>query len=308
MAACGSATTASPSPTTAPRATASLPRGWRTYIYGAAAISVPNSWVARHDNNCPDTLAAGTLELGVPRVLINCTLIVGSPPTVTVSALTAGISYASPCLSSLEVNGLTAYGADCAASPAVGPSTSTTWTVPSLDIEVSGSGDTASQSLVNLILHTLRRATPQEITDSQPLGLDITLDHTRVVAGTPIKGTAIFTNRTTSPITVETCAADGWLDVGLENRAISYQPANPAIACAPTVTLAPGVTRIPFPVLTTYEGCSQSPPAGTEYPPCIASDLPPLPAGTYRTTVITAGLPAGTPAPGQIAVTLTPAP
>ena len=280
---------------------ASNPVTWPTYTYGKAAISVPSSWAVRRNQNCPDTSAAGTLELGLPQVYSTCTALVAPTVGVTVSALTPNTTFVS-CPRS-RVNGLTVYVADCRTRHPAGV---TSWIVPSLGVEVSGSGSggTPSTALVNLVLHTLRRATPQEITNSTPLSLAITLDHTLVTAGTPIKGTAVFTNRTGSPITVDACAADGWLDVGLSNHTITYNPANPLIACTPTVQLAPGVTRTPVTVMTTYQGCTQSAPGTPEYPPCNPDGLPPLPAGTYHTVVITSGLPAGTPAPNIITVAL----
>ena len=56
--------------------------------------------------------------------------------------------------------------------------------------------------------------------------------HTRVASGTHIRGTAVFTNRSGAPITVEACAADGWLDVGPSNHTVAYDPARPLVACA----------------------------------------------------------------------------
>jgi hypothetical protein len=160
--------------------------------------------------------------------------------------------------------------------------------------------------MVDLVLRTIRRATPQDIADSTPLSLEIALAPTRATAGAPIKGAAIFTNRTGAPITVEACAADGWLNVGLASHDIPYNPSSPLIACAPSVQLASGVTRTPITVMTTYQGCSQSGPGSTQFPPCSpGNQLPPLPAGTYHSVVVTSGLPAGTPAPNVITVTLT---
>ena len=68
--------------------------------------------------------------------------------------------------------------------------------------------------------------------------------------------------------------------------------------------LATGVTRIPITVRTAYEGCTQSTPGTAGYPPCAPWGIPPLPAGTYHTTVVTTGLPPGTSVPGVVRVTL----
>lgn len=281
----------------------SSPVDWPTYTYQSAAISVPSSWAVRRDQNCPDTSAEGTLELGLPRVYSTCTAQFGPTAGVTVSALTPEVAYAS--CSSFEVNGLRAYVADCETRQ---PAGETSWAVPSLRVEVSGSGSGSVQSttLVNLILHTVRRATPQDVTNSTPLTLRITLEHTRMAAGRPIKGTAIFTNRSGASILVAACAADGWLNVGIANHDIPYNPGNPLIACAPSVQLASGVTRMPITVMTTYQGCSESGSGSAQYPPCNpGNQLPSLPAGAYHTVVVTSGLPAGMPAPNVVAVTLT---
>jgi hypothetical protein len=279
----------------------SSPLDLPTYTYRGAAISVPSSWAVRREQNCPDTDAEGTLELGIPKVLSDCTAISGTPAEVVVSTPRSGTATAG--CPKFRVNGLVAYVPDCSASP---PAGLVTWVIPALGIEVSGSGTGSAQSnaLVELILHTIRRATPQDIAASAPLSLRITLQHTRVTAGLPIKGTAVFTNRSGDPITVEACAADGWLDVGLANKHISYRPANVAIACPPTVQLATGVTRLPITVATTFEGCAQSASA-PEFPTSCPGGPAPLPAGSYYTVVVTSGLPAGTPAPDVIAVTLT---
>jgi hypothetical protein len=136
----------------------------------------------------------------------------------------------------------------------------------------------------------------------------ITLPHANVTSGTPIKGEALLTNTTGKAITVESCAADGWLDVGLENKQIRYEPVTPAVACPPSVQLLPGTNREPITVSTTYKECLQ--PGGrskTYVPSCTPTGEPPLPAGTYQIKVVTYGLPHSTPKPPSIEVVLTPA-
>jgi hypothetical protein len=138
-----------------------------------------------------------------------------------------------------------------------------------------------------------------------PVTIRITLDHTRVVAGTAIKGEAVLTNTTSKAITVESCAADGWFEVGLVNSNVGFDPANPLIVCRPSVQLSPGPNRFPLTVVTTYQGCAQlGGSATTDDPPCATDGLPPLPVGSYSTKVITSGLPAGTPSPPRIPVRL----
>jgi hypothetical protein len=143
---------------TAKEVMASSPVDWPTYTYQSAAISVPKSWTVRRNQNCPDTSAEGTLELGIPKVFSGCTLIEGTPAEVTLSHLTSGVVYAS--CPSIEVNGLRTYLANCETRQVGGaPEAAMTWAIPSLGIEVQGAGSGSAQSaaLVNLIFHTIRR-------------------------------------------------------------------------------------------------------------------------------------------------------
>jgi hypothetical protein len=303
-AACGSSGPPSASTTTKGTNAVSVPRGWKTYTYGGAAISAPPTWAVRLDFNCPDS-QSGTVELGPPTAVSSCPAATLPTQIVSVSSPIPSLDYTS-CRSS-RVNGLTVYSADCTASDAGG---GVYWIVPALGVEVtgtvSGAAGSGPGSPVYRVLHTLRPATLQELASDGALNLRITLTRTRTPAGTPIQGTAIFTNRTSAPVSVDTCAADGWLDVGLSSHTVPYAPAYSAIACTPSVWLAVGVTRTPFTVLTTYQGCSQSGPGSSRYPPCDPGDrLPSLPAGTYHTDVITSGLPATTRAPNVVTVTLT---
>ena len=106
----------------------SVPGGWKTYTYGQAAISIPGNWVVRHDTNCPDGQAPGTLMLGFPKVLESCPEIPASASYVAMTLKTTGRSYVG-------------FG-----SPSHVQQTS-------LGIEVIGTGADASR-----IFHTLRRA------------------------------------------------------------------------------------------------------------------------------------------------------
>jgi len=141
-----------------------------------------------------------------------------------------------------------------------------------------------------------------------PLRIRLLLDRTIVVAGTTIRGVALLTNTTHKTITVKACAADGWFEVGLSNARITFDGLlSPAVACAPSVKLVPGVNRVPFDVLTTYLGCTHVKALATsQQPVCTAAGTPPLPPGSYVTTVVTSGLPAPNEAPAAIHVTLLP--
>jgi hypothetical protein len=134
--------------------------------------------------------------------------------------------------------------------------------------------------------------------------IQIALTPTHVIAGKPLDGTAIVTNHTSKEIIVNACAQDGWLVVGLINAKIEFDPPNPLIACAPSIRLKAGSNRFPVTIMTTYQMCANSPPYAENVPACVPSGLPPLPAGTYTTKVVTAGLPSDTPQPKSIRVKL----
>jgi hypothetical protein len=140
---------------------------------------------------------------------------------------------------------------------------------------------------------------------SAPIEVHVALQQSRVVAGHPIKGTVVLTNTTSTPVTVESCAQNGWLQVGLEGRGYAYQDSSTLIACPPSIRLAPGSNRFPVTVLTTFESCQQA--GGTSVTPlprCLPSGPPPLPVGRYSTAVFIMGLPQMTQTPRPVDVTL----
>ena len=143
-----------------------------------------------------------------------------------------------------------------------------------------------------------------------PITIHIKLDQTRVVAGTPIKGTAVLINNGSKAMLVQQCATDGWLAVGLANKQIQFSPGFALVACPPSVVLTPGPNRFPVKVSTSYESCLQ--PGGRSaifIPKCVprrvsTDPLPPLPAGRYSTKVVTMGLPTNTAISNSVVVTL----
>jgi hypothetical protein len=144
-----------------------------------------------------------------------------------------------------------------------------------------------------------------------PITIRVKLDRTHVVAGTPIKGTAVLTNESFKAIVVQQCATDGWLAVGLTNEKIGFSPAWALVRCAPSVLLKPGPNRFPLKVVTTYESCLQPGGQSTTFiPKCLSpgssSILPPLPPGRYFTKVVTMGLPSNTAVSHPVAVSLLP--
>ena len=126
----------------------SIPRDWTSYTYGSAAISVPSDWVVRHDTNCPDSQAAGTLLLGFPKVLENCPMIPTSISDVIVTTLPGDDTYRLPPFAPtpVMVNGIPVY-------QGFGSPSSLVWAVPTLGVQVTGTGPET-----RTILHTLRRA------------------------------------------------------------------------------------------------------------------------------------------------------
>jgi hypothetical protein len=147
---------------------------------------------------------------------------------------------------------------------------------------------------------------------AQPVKVHLTLAAHHVVAGRPIKGTVFLTNTSGREITVNTCAIDGWLAVGLTGHDTSPSFFHPAVGCDPSVRLAPGTHRFHVTVATTYTSCTQAEPAGNApsqlFPNCTVSNgkqiPPPLPAGKYSTVVQLVGLDGETKPPNRVVVTL----
>jgi|GEM_PF-1610374 len=318
----GSALTGCSSPASTGKATVAstdpvqLPTGWSTHVYGKAAISVPARWAVVLDANCPPPSRVGTLFLGGPRDPgVFCPAALSSGPTVTVTNLGSPGPGTGPALPNgcrpITVNHLRVFVDPCDGT--TNTSGLTTWTIPALGTQVvattSDNSSAGSQIVteVGKVLHSIRRATPTETATRSPLNLQVTLAHTTVQAGTSIKGEVRIVNTTTRDITVETCAADGWLDMGLTSHGITFAPAHIQIACLPTVQLQPGTVRFPVTVITSYNGCA--PPSASissqAVPQCLPTGPPALPAGRYRVDVVTTGLPAELSGPNVLVVTLT---
>ena len=155
---------------------------------------------------------------------------------------------------------------------------------------------------------------PQDVgadPSSAIIKVHLSLAQHRVVAGQPIKGTVVLINTTTKERTVNTCAKDGWLAVGLSGHVNSYPFGSFEVKCAPSVRLAPGANRFPVTVLTTYAECSQPQPGDSSVTPepiCTVSDghvgPPLLPAGRYSTEVHLVGLGGLTNTPNRVVVHL----
>ncbi len=156
--------------------------------------------------------------------------------------------------------------------------------------------------------HVSGSSTTSSPTAQAPVEIGLVLDRTGVNAGTPIDGEALLTNTTGRTMTVNTCARDGWLFVGLTNNQVAYFPNRFYIGCLPTIQLKPGLNRFPISILTDFQGCVESRSEATpQVPACLpANGVPPLPAGSYVVKTVVVGLPAGTRLPPAISVTLLP--
>ena len=143
LVACGSSTTASSTKTTV-----SIPSGWKTYTLGAMAISVPGKWAVKHNSTCPNAKAPGALLLGVPPVLIQCAAFEYPKSVVTVSQISSETSTTDvpAAQKPVSINGIPVY-------VGFGSPTTLYWTVPSLDVQIIGTGPDSSQ-----VLHTLHKA------------------------------------------------------------------------------------------------------------------------------------------------------
>jgi hypothetical protein len=143
-----------------------------------------------------------------------------------------------------------------------------------------------------------------------PIKVRVVVARPRAIAGQPIKGSVVLTNTSSRDITIDTCAVNGWLAVGLSGRVDSYPFARTLVGCAPTLRLAPGANRFPVTIITTYATCTQPQPAAAplptrQMPTCAVTGPPPLPSGGYFTKIDIAGLDGLTRAPNRIAVHLT---
>ena len=124
-----------------------------------------------------------------------------------------------------------------------------------------------------------------------PIKVRVALHHNRVVAGSPIKGTVVLTNTTSRQITVESCAQNGWLQVGLKGRGYTYQPSSTLIACPPSIRLAPGANRFPVIVLTLRKLSPTRRALSHTVATMYANRPTAIAPGRYSTTVFIIGLP-----------------
>jgi hypothetical protein len=141
---------------------------------------------------------------------------------------------------------------------------------------------------------------------SPKLSTRIVLSRTHVVAGSPIKGFVVVTNRgkllklwdRSGPFK----CTPGYAVTLTNGR---FPPvANFYLDCVTRPLVIPsGVTRLPVTVITTYRGCGMYAATKSE-PKCLPGlRMPPLPAGQYRAVLVGEAL--RLPAPKAVSVTLT---
>jgi hypothetical protein len=115
--------------------------------------------------------------------------------------------------------------------------------------------------------------------------LQVRLDATKVVVGTPISGTAIVRNETTKSISQTSCP-ENWVEVGLDGRGVTFTPFSGNL-CISRMAFKPHSTQtFPVTVETTYDSCG-----APGSPRCPHDGIPLLPLGRYAVEVLNTGLP-----------------
>jgi hypothetical protein len=139
---------------------ASVPRGWKTYTYGKAIISVPSDWAVERNHACPVRSAPGTLNLGTPKRPSEC------PAPEYLDANTVRLSPLLPSdllesCPTISVNGLRVHVGPCGSSD---PGGLVYYVIPSLGVQAVGTGTNnenvtgpGTGTVVGRVLHTLRR-------------------------------------------------------------------------------------------------------------------------------------------------------
>lgn len=146
--------------------------------------------------------------------------------------------------------------------------------------------------MLSLLASGYLLAEPVAAARPAPIRVQVMLDTHKSAAGRPIRATVILTNSSARPVTVQACAANQWLQVGLKGNGYTYQPIHTLVACAPTIHLDPGPNHFHATVLTTYQRCIDGGQPTASTPACLGGTMtaPPLPAGKYETSVFVSGL------------------
>lgn len=134
----------------------------------------------------------------------------------------------------------------------------------------------------------------------------VVLSEDSVRAGTPIRGSLVLTNPTSTTLPAPRCRGN-WLEMDIVIRNVGFHGPDGVVPCSSAVPLRPGVTRLHFLLTTTYGVCSRSSrvPAGNE-PRCPDGVRPPLPDGIYLARTRLVALPRGMASPPPVRLVLLP--
>ncbi len=146
----------SQSPSSAHPPQVKIPKGWKTYTYKKAEISVPESWTT---SPCPDSSATGRLILGTQPIIFCPESAYRGTATVTLSVPSAAaIALArkdrATC-GTTRVNGLVVWASRCAIPGNFDDYIQ--WIFPSLGIEAVSTSAFDSDGQRGRVLHTIRR-------------------------------------------------------------------------------------------------------------------------------------------------------
>ena len=140
---------------THPSSPVSVPKGWKTYSYKKAQISVPGSWTT---SPCPGSSATGRLILGTQPIIFCTYSRYRGTATVTLSvpnpAAVASARKNRTC-GPLKVNRLVVV-VTCAAIPG-NFDNYTQWIIPSLGVQAVSTSAFDSDGVASRVLHTIRR-------------------------------------------------------------------------------------------------------------------------------------------------------
>jgi hypothetical protein len=117
------------------------------------------------------------------------------------------------------------------------------------------------------------------------LTLQVRLDATNVVVGTPISGTAIVKNGTSKSVPSTSCP-ENWVEVGLVGHGAKFTAFSGNLCFSKRVLKPHSTQTFPVTVETTYDGCG-----GPAAPRCPHDGMPLLPLGSYSVDIVNVGLP-----------------
>jgi hypothetical protein len=182
-----------------------------------------------------------------------------------------------------------------------GPRPALVWTFALLLIAMAGAGifiGVSSGHVRKVQIPATQTSRPvHEVGPSEArLSDQISLDHTRGVAGKTINGYLIVENkgpainltprtRQVSGRTMPGCQPA--FQVYLSNNKVTQTVAFSDVCSTAPFTIGHGTTRLPVTLVTTYTACQQLPNSDptAQVPSCLISGEPPLPPGTYNAKV-----------------------